>query len=98
MHYLIISKNKDELLTTLWTLKESYVKLKGTGFFLDPTIISFNKIKDRWFLKDDTCTFYSEDLSNGMNLSIAAEEETSINLEKVTENELIECLYSYIVC
>ena len=26
------SKNKDDLLTTLWTLKESYVKLKGTGF------------------------------------------------------------------
>lgn len=88
------SKNKDDLLTTLWTLKESYVKLKGTGFFLDPTIISFNKIKDRWFLKDDTCIFYSENLPNGMKLSIAIEEETSINLEKVTESEVIEYLYS----
>lgn len=93
------SENKDDLLTTIWTLKESYVKLKGTGFFLDPTIISFNKIKDKWFLKDDTCTFYSENLPNGMKLSIATEEEILIRLvEKITENELIECLYSHIVC
>ncbi|MED3563979.1 4'-phosphopantetheinyl transferase family protein [Bacillus xiapuensis] len=86
------SKNKVDLLTTLWTLKESYVKLKGTGFFIDPTIISFNKIEDRWFLKDVSCTFYLENLPNDMKLSIASEEEKKITFEKITENELIECL------
>lgn len=90
------SKNKVDLLTTLWTLKEAYVKLTGTGFFIDPTNISFNKIKDRWCLKDNPCSFYSEDLPNGIKLAIASEEEKTINFEKITETELIECFNSRI--
>lgn len=84
------SKNKVDFLTTLWTLKEAYVKLIGTGFFIDPTTISFNRIKDRWFLKDNSCTFYTEYLPNGMKLTIASEEAKKINFEKITETELIE--------
>lgn len=84
------SKNKDDLLTSLWTLKEAYVKLTGTGFFMDPTNISFNKIKDSWFLKDNSYSFYSEDLPNGMKLAIASEKGKKITFEKITETELIE--------
>ncbi|MED3650400.1 4'-phosphopantetheinyl transferase family protein [Heyndrickxia sporothermodurans] len=86
------SKNKVDFITTLWTLKEAYLKLIGRGFFIDPTNISFNKIKERWFLKDDFCSFFSRDLPNGMKLSIASEVEKEINFEKVTESELIEWL------
>ncbi|QQZ09009.1 4'-phosphopantetheinyl transferase family protein [Heyndrickxia vini] len=84
------SKNRADLLTSIWTLKEAYLKLKGKGFFIDPTNISFNKIKERWFLKDDFCSFLSRDLPNGMKLSIASEVEKKINFEKITESELIE--------
>lgn len=93
-HLFYDSKDKVDLLTTIWTLKEAYVKFKGTGFFIDPKGICFNKINDRWVINDNTCTLYSETLPNGLKLSIASEEEKNITFNKMTESKLMEWFYS----
>lgn len=86
------SDDKVDILTTLWTLKEAFVKLKGTGFLLDPSQLSFYHMNDQWFLKGNTCKFYTENLSNGMKISIAADEETAIHFVRETEKRILDWL------
>ena len=45
---------RKERFIRLWTLKESYLKMIGTGFLIDPASISIEMHSDEFFIADIT--------------------------------------------
>jgi len=91
------SKNRARLLTTLWTLKEAYLKLEGTGFLVDPTTISFYKVNNNWLLRGSNGYFFTKNMEDGMILSLAAEKAFPIQLQEISEADLVSG-FTFVPC
>jgi 4'-phosphopantetheinyl transferase len=79
-------------LTTLWTLKEAYVKAIGTGFYIDPKSISFKYTEKGWIEESSQMYFYTTSFKSDMVMSICSERALEYNLQEVNENILLrEC-------
>lgn len=74
------SRGEDFL--TLWTLKESYFKLLGTGLpgFPNQTVLRCEN--GIWRMKDRNCSFFAE-REKDLFLAVCSEKQTQINFHRL---------------
>lgn len=80
--YLKKLKNPDSAFTRIWTMKESYVKMLGTGFATDPKTFS---VFDQELLENIhgiSYTFTSDDSISGYIISVCAAQDSFEVLKK----------------
>ena len=81
MQFLICCKNDEiaykEMFFRLWTLKESYIKWNGSGFFKEPKAVSFgsslSEKVDELSCSDDRVCFRQKKIEENCILSICGE-------------------------
>lgn len=78
-----------EKVTTLWTLKEAYVKYKGTGFLLDPLNLEFMYRDKNWYIQQQQLYAYSFKMQSDRVLSLVADQPISIIWSGIEEQSLL---------
>lgn len=86
------SEERLEAFYTYWTLKESYIKLLGKGFFLPLNSFKFIKESDSYVLDEDNngFKFFSTRYKNEYMLAIACKDNIkSLKIQELKVSELL---------
>lgn len=81
-----------KIVTTLWTLKEAYLKLEGTGFIQDPREYTFSFKRGGWKLEGHDLNIRTEINSDDIIMSVITKNPQPITMETLTERELLSNL------